>query len=128
VNANWTPAHHRILRAAARDPAVDRIFVTPPVKLRMCADAPRGDRAWLRKIRPWWGHTTHFHVRLDCPPGTPGCEDPPPLPAGDGCAEALWWVTDALEPPDPNAPEAPPRPALRLADLPAACAQVLGAQ
>lgn len=128
VNGNWTPAHHRILEAAARDPAVERIFITPPVKLRMCADAARGDRAWLQKIRPWWGHNTHFHVRLNCPSGARGCVAPPPLPAGDGCAEAVWWVTDALLPPDPAAPPAPPRPDLRLADLPAQCTEVLTAR
>lgn len=128
VNANWTPAHHRLLEAAARDPAVNRIFVTAPAKLRMCADAPRRDRGWLAKIRPWWGHNTHFHVRINCPAGASGCTDPAPLPQGDGCAEAVWWVTDALGPPDPNAPAPPPRPALRLADLPAECAQVLGAR
>src|SRR5690606_23020501 len=31
VNGNWTVAHHRILEAAARDPEVERIFVTGPV-------------------------------------------------------------------------------------------------
>ena len=51
-----------------RDARVNRIFVTPPVKLQMCADAGR-DRAWLRKIRPWWNHHDHFHVRLNCPAG-----------------------------------------------------------
>lgn len=127
VNGNWTAAHHRILEAAARDPKVNRIFVTAPVKLRMCADAGR-DRAWLRKIRPWWGHNTHFHVRMNCPAGVGGCEAPAPLPAGDGCADAVWWVTEALAPPDPNAPAPPPRPELRLADLPEQCAQVLGAR
>ncbi len=128
VNGNWTAAHHRILEAAARDPKVNRIFITAPVKLRMCADAPATDRAWLGKIRPWWGHNTHFHVRMNCPAGTAGCEASAPLPPGDGCAEAVWWVTDALAPPDPNAPAPVPRPDLRLADLPQACAQVLAAQ
>jgi penicillin-insensitive murein DD-endopeptidase len=128
VNGNWTPAHHAILEAAARDPAVQRIFVTAPVKLRMCADAPARDRAWLGKIRPWWGHDTHFHVRLDCPRGAKGCARSDPLPRGDGCAEAVWWVTEALEPPDPDAPPSPPRTELRLADLPPQCAQVLKSQ
>ncbi len=128
VNANWTPQHHHLLEAAARDPRVERIFITPPVKLRMCADAPARDRAWLAKIRPWWGHNTHFHVRLNCPSGAVGCTRPDPLPAGDGCAEAVWWVTDALAPPDPNAPAPQPRTPLRLADLPSQCAQVLEAR
>jgi penicillin-insensitive murein DD-endopeptidase len=121
-----TPAHHRLLEAAARDPEVERIFVTGAVKLQMCADAPGRDRAWLAKIRPWWGHDTHFHVRLDCPAGQAGCTAPDPLPAGDGCAEAVWWVTEALEPPDPNTPPPPPKPPVRLADLPSQCAAVLG--
>lgn len=125
VNANWTRAHHRLIEAVARDPRVNRIFITPPVKLEMCADAPAGDREWLGKVRPWWGHNTHFHVRLNCPPGAPGCENPDPVPRGDGCADAVWWVTEALEPPDPGAPPAKPKPPLQLADLPSQCATVL---
>lgn len=128
LNGRWTPAHDRLLELAARDARVDRIFVTPPIKLHLCAQAGRGDRGWLAKIRPWWGHNDHFHVRLNCPAGAGGCADPAPLPAGDGCAEAIWWVTDALAPPDPNAPPVPPRPPLRLADLPPQCAQVLNAR
>jgi penicillin-insensitive murein endopeptidase len=127
VNGNWTPSHAYILEAAARDRRVNRIFVTGPVKLRMCADARTRDRAWLRKIRPWWNHHDHFHVRLNCPAGAVGCKDPDPIPPGDGCAEAVWWVTDALLPPDPNAPKPPPKPELRLADLPPQCAEVLAA-
>jgi penicillin-insensitive murein endopeptidase len=128
VNGAWTRAHHAVLEAAARDPKVERLFVTAPVKLQMCADAPARGRAWLAKVRPWWGHETHFHVRLRCPEGAAGCLDPDPLPPGDGCAEAVWWVTEALEPPDPAAPAPPPRPPLRLADLPAQCATVLNAR
>ena len=26
-------------------------------------------RAWLHKVRPFWGHQYHFHVRLACPAG-----------------------------------------------------------
>ncbi len=129
VNSNWTQSHHRILRAAARDAATARIFVTAPVKLRMCADE-RGDRAYLRKIRPWWGHHYHFHVRLNCPVGSPGCREQDPIPPGDGCADATWWVTDALDPPkpDPNAPPPTPKPPKReitLADLPQQCTAIL---
>ncbi len=126
VNGNWTAAHHRILRAAASDPAVARIFVTAPAKLRMCADE-RGDRAYLRKIRPWWGHHYHFHVRMNCPKDARGCVEQDPIPPGDGCTEAVWWVTDALKPakPDPNAPPPKPRVELRMADLPQQCSTVL---
>ncbi|CAN5662129.1 penicillin-insensitive murein endopeptidase [soil metagenome] len=128
VNGKWSRSHHAILEAAARDADVERLFVTGPVKLQMCADAPARDRAWLAKIRPWWGHDSHFHVRLNCPAGQPGCVSPDPVPTGDGCAEAVWWVTDALLPPDPAAPPPPPRPELTLADLPSQCRAVLGAR
>lgn len=128
VNGNWTPSHHMILRAAAEDPAVARIFVTAAAKLKMCADTPAHDRKWLRKIRPWWGHHYHFHVRLNCPKGARDCREQAPIPAGDGCKDAIWWVTDALKPPDPNAPKPkpkPPKPPTTLADLPQACTTVL---
>ncbi len=127
VNSNWTRAHHEILKAAASDPAVARIFVTGAAKLRMCKDASRNDRAWLRKIRPWWGHHYHFHVRLNCPEGSRNCQDQAPIPAGDGCEQAVWWVTDALKPPDPNAPKTKrkPKAPITLATLPQSCTQVL---
>jgi penicillin-insensitive murein endopeptidase len=131
VNNNWSPMHMALLRAAAKDPAVARIFVAGAIKMQMCADAPRGDRRWLRKIRPWWGHNDHFHVRLTCPRGARNCENQAPIPRGDGCAEAEWWVTDALAPPpppDPNAPPPTPRPEITLATLPSQCTGVLSSQ
>ncbi|MDJ1015127.1 MAG: penicillin-insensitive murein endopeptidase [Paracoccaceae bacterium] len=126
VNENWSAAHHLILRKAASDPAVARIFVFPGAKVRMCKDET-GDRAWLNKIRPWWGHHYHFHVRLNCPRGARGCEEQAPPPAGDGCADAEEWVRNILNPPppDPNAPPPTPRPELVLADLPQQCAKIL---
>jgi penicillin-insensitive murein endopeptidase len=128
LTPRWTPAHDRLIATAASDPRVERIFVTPPVKLHLCAQTPGRDRDWLAKVRPWWGHNNHFHVRLRCPAGAAACLDPDPLPPGDGCAEAVWWVTEALEPPDPDAPAPPQRTPLTLADLPAQCAQVLNAR
>jgi penicillin-insensitive murein endopeptidase len=127
LNRNWTPSHASLLEAAARDPRVNRIFVTAPVKLALCQDAGRRDAGWLRKVRPWWNHHDHFHVRLNCPQGS-GCVDGPPIPEGDGCADAVWWVTDALKPPDPNAPKTAPKPPLRLFDLPPRCAEVVAAR
>lgn len=126
VNSSWTPAHHEILKAAAKDPRVARIFVFPGAKVQMCNDE-KGDRAWLRKIRPWWGHHYHFHVRLNCPKGAKGCVDQSPPPAGDGCKDAEQWVQNILfpPPPDPNAPKPKPRRELQMADLPGQCVNVL---
>lgn len=129
VNANWTRAHHEILKAAASDRRVARIFVFPGAKVQMCEDA-RGNRNWLRKIRPWWGHHYHFHVRLACPRGARGCVDQAPPPRGDGCAEARQWAANILNPPPPPPKSATPAPTQKrreyvLADLPQQCATVL---
>ncbi len=136
VNSNWTPAHMAVLKAAASDPAVDRIFITAPAKVWMCEHA-RGNKRWLQKIRPYWGHHYHFHVRLKCPKGSKNCAKQTPTVKqlsknATGCDKDLkWWVTTALEPPDPNAPKAPPKPKKRgardyvMADLPTQCRKVL---
>ena len=130
VNARWTDSHGQVLKAAASDPAVARIFVHAAIKDQLCQTAGP-DRDWLRKIRPWWGHNAHFHVRLACPNGSVGCIDQAPPPPGDGCDETLaWWFSDeARNPkPDPNAPKKPARRQLVLADLPPACEGVLASQ
>lgn len=129
VNSKWTKAHHEIIKAAASDKATARIFVFPGAKVQMCKDE-KGNRAYLRKIRPWWGHHYHFHVRLNCPRGAKGCVDQAAPPKGDGCAEAQQWVNNILNPPppkprDPNAPAPKPRRELTLADLPQQCTSVL---
>ena len=125
VNTSWSGAHHRIMKKAAQDKRTARIFVFPGAKVQMCKDE-KGNRKWLRKIRPWWGHHYHFHVRLACPKGARGCVNQSPPPRGDGCADAQKWVDDILNPPPPkpNAPKPKPRRELRLADLPQQCANV----
>lgn len=129
VNKNWTRAHHEIIKAAAKDKRVARIFVFPGAKVQMCKDA-KGDRRWLRKIRPWWGHHYHFHVRLACPKGVKGCANQSPPPAGDGCKDAEKWVQDILHPkpaPKPSKPRKPRGP-LTLKDLPSQCGPVLSSR
>ncbi len=130
VNNRWTAGHGEVLKAAASDPAVARIFVHAAIKDQLCQTAGT-DRGWLRKIRPWWGHNAHFHVRLACPDGAVGCIDQAPPPPGDGCDASLsWWFSDeARNPkPDPNAPKKPARRQLVLADLPQACERVLASE
>ena len=99
VNDNWSWSHHQILRAAAKDVRVDRIFIFPGAKVQMCKDET-DNRAWLKKIRPWWGHHYHFHVRLSCPLSSKSCVNQAPPPPGDGCADAQLWVDDILNPPE----------------------------
>lgn len=119
---SWSPAHAALLRTAAMDAAVQRIFVNAAIKKALCA-SDKG-APWLRKIRPEHGHDYHFHVRLHCPPGATQCEAQEPTPEGDGCDASLegWFTQEALHP----KPLAPPAP-LTLDQLPAACAGVLGA-
>ena len=125
TNDAWSPQHHEIIKAAASDPRVARIFVFAGAKAQMCKDET-GDRAYLRKIRPWWGHNYHFHVRLNCPKGDRACVDQAPPPPGDGCEDAVAWVDDILNPPppNPNAPKPQPTPPLTMARLPAQCSIV----
>jgi penicillin-insensitive murein endopeptidase len=140
VNGNWTPQHMEIIKAAALDPAVDRIFVTAPAKIAMC-NAATGNKKWLQKVRPLWGHHYHFHVRLKCPDGARGCRTQTPSvrelsKGGTGCDESLnWWVTDALDPPKktakPPSKPTPPRRGARdyvMSDLPQQCQQVLASR
>jgi penicillin-insensitive murein DD-endopeptidase len=141
VTENWTKTHHRLLKEAASDPRVDRIFVAAAVKIEMCKTATKKDKKWLQKIRPVAGHDTHFHVRLKCPKGAQLCETQTPTVAelsnkGDGCDDTLmWWVTDFLVPPKsdgkkPKDEDAPKKKGARdftLADLPKQCKAVLAA-
>lgn len=139
VNSNWSRQHHELLKQAALDPRVDRIFVAAAVKIEMCRTATRADTPWLQKIRPAVGHNYHFHVRLRCPQGSRNCVTQSPTVSelskgGNGCDETLqWWVTDFLNPPrrertEPSEDPAPRRRHPReftMADLPAQCQQVL---
>jgi penicillin-insensitive murein DD-endopeptidase len=114
----------RLLRLAASDARVDRIFVHPTIKRALCqgvGGAGDGDKSWLHKIRPWYGHDEHFHVRLACPAGSPDCVGQAAVPPGDGCDASLdWWFAPKPEvAPGPAVPK-PPRP-----PLPKACKAVL---
>lgn len=91
--SKWVPVHGETLRLAASSAKVERIFVNPLIKKKLC-ETYRGEE-WLRKIRPWYGHDGHFHVRLGCPDGSPLCEPQETIPPGDGCGADLdWWFTE----------------------------------
>ncbi|GAA5524892.1 penicillin-insensitive murein endopeptidase [Microbulbifer aestuariivivens] len=124
LEENWDTRIPKILRIASEDERVARIFVHPTIKRKMCALAG-DDKEWLRKVRPWWGHNYHFHVRLACPGDDANCKPQRP-PSGDPCGADLdWWFSDEFyamlrgEAPTPERPK--PRP------LPQQCQQVLTA-
>ncbi len=124
----WTPSHLAVIRAAAQEPSVQRIFVNAAIKKALCREA-KGDRSWLHKVRPMYGHDYHFHIRIKCPPGAVGCESQPEPSAGDGCSarDLAYWFKDSTIHPKPPKEPPKPKPPMTLAQLPAACRQVLAA-
>ncbi len=123
----WTHERTELLEVAAQDSAVTRIFVNAAIKKEMCSETA-GNREWLSKIRPWWGHAEHFHVRLACPANSPQCKPQPPPEPGDGCGHELdfWFKESTLHPKPPPVPPKP-KPPLTLAALPPACKQLVQA-
>lgn len=128
--AKWTPEHAKLIKRAASYPEVARIFVHPAIKKTLCGWASKDERGWLSKVRPWWGHHYHFHIRINCPPGSPGCKNQPPVSAEDGCGrEVTTWMKRVK--PRPVVEPKPTTPAkrkreIRIADLPTDCATLLG--
>ena len=128
----WTESRDKLIQTVAQDPQVARIFVHPPIKKELCRWA--GNKgAWLAKVRPLYGHTFHFHIRMKCPEGMSACKnqwEPHPTD-GTGCGKELaYWYSDAPwvhKKPPPGAPKPKPRPPLTLAGLPAECRAVIAA-
>jgi penicillin-insensitive murein DD-endopeptidase len=121
----WTPGHLLVIKAAAEEHRVERIFVNAAIKKALCRDA-KGNRAWLNKIRPMYGHDYHFHVRIQCPADATDCKPQEPVPAGDGCGADLdWWFSDEVLHPKPSKEPTKPTKGLTLSQLPAACRSVV---
>ena len=124
----WTPNHLAVIRAAAQEPSVQRIFVNAAIKKALCREA-KGDRNWLSKVRPMYGHDYHFHLRIKCPPGSSECESQPEPSTDEGCSAgdlAYWFKDSTIHPKPPKVPPKP-KPPMTLAQLPAACRQILAA-
>lgn len=121
LNSAWGAVQRDLLYQAARQPEVERMFVNPAIKQALCEQET--DRRWLRKLRPWWGHDAHVHVRLRCPQDSPLCQAQNPLPPGSGCDASLaWWFREEARAPRKSTgkKDSPPAP-------PPACQAVLQA-
>lgn len=123
----WTPAHIAFIRTAAEQPEVERVLVNAAIKKELCRAEAKEPHAWMAKVRPWYGHHDHIHVRLKCPADSPNCRKQPAVPGGDGCADKdlAYWFSDKVLHPKPKI--GPPGKPLRMADLPPACSAVLAA-
>jgi penicillin-insensitive murein DD-endopeptidase len=97
LRPNWGAAQARLLVAAADNADVNRIFVSPPIKRYMCRNFPTA--SWLYRLRAWWGHEDHFHVRLKCPGDHSLCREQDALNAtDDGCgADLEWWFSSEAD-------------------------------
>jgi len=131
----WTKGHSNVLYLAAQYREVERILVHPGVKKKLC-DTVKGDRSWLHKIRPFWGHHYHFHLRIGCPEGSPGCKRQNATPKSTGCDKSLaWWFKSGLKPKKKSTKvkkkkkkkKARKPRHIMLSDLPKACEAVLNA-
>jgi penicillin-insensitive murein DD-endopeptidase len=123
----WTPQHLPLIKAAAQDPLVERIFVNPAIKKALCRETS-ADKSWLSKVRPMWGHNYHFHVRMICPRSEGLCSGQEAPSSGDGCGKELddWLALQqkAMNAPKPKTP-AKPKPEMSLDSLPAECRQIV---
>jgi len=119
LNSLWNDKHRKLLQIAANIEEVDRIFVNPYIKRDLCKTIKGDDdRHWLKKIRPWYGHDEHFHIRLHCPETSPNCIKQAPIPDGESCDATLdWWFQKH---PVSKLPKAKSSPA-----LPTACHAIL---
>lgn len=111
VPSRWKPETGALIKTAAKDNEVTRIFVNPAIKQQLCLDAGT-DRDWLNKVRPWFAHRAHMHVRLRCPPGSTECQEQAPPPPGDGCGEELqsWFSAPPVSVPSTGKKTPPPPP------------------
>ncbi|WP_218645323.1 penicillin-insensitive murein endopeptidase [Shewanella sp. Scap07] len=114
VNQYWHQSHADMIRQAALNPKVARIFVNPAIKHQLCSMQWQDD-SWLQRVRPWWGHSLHMHVRLRCPAGDALCQNQAEISAGNGCDELAWWQQQITAPKKPQTetvqkPKAKPKP------------------
>ncbi|MGN6569896.1 MAG: penicillin-insensitive murein endopeptidase [Pseudolabrys sp.] len=124
----WSPADVAFIRTAAEQPEVERVLVNAAIKKEMCRIQGDKHPDWMDKVRPWYGHHDHIHVRLKCPADSPNCRKQPAVPESAGCADKdlAFWFSDKVLHPKKKVGGKPPKP-LMLADLPPACKGVLDA-
>lgn len=121
VTKGFTKQVQELVRHAAEDPAVDRIFIHAAMKKELCNKFPSAP--WLTKLRPWWGHADHLHVRLRCPEGSASCEKQEPVKEVACGPELDWWFT--AEAREEGAKKAAAHPTREFPVLPAACGKLI---
>lgn len=125
----------KLIKRAASYRLVERVLVHPAIKKALC-EAAGTDRSWLAKVRPYWGHYYHMHIRIGCPSGSTNCQSQPPVPGDDGCgAELKDWIKKVTpkkvvekKPPIPKSDKpVAKKKEITMGDLPPECRTVLAA-
>jgi penicillin-insensitive murein endopeptidase len=63
--SQWSEAQAGVIKAAAEEPEVDRIFVNAAIKKALC-ETHRGE-TWMNRVRPYWGHNRRDRLRAAGP-------------------------------------------------------------
>lgn len=112
----WHPEFAESILWFASQAEVQRIFVHGAIKKKLCETHRKHPH--LAKVRPWYFHDSHFHVRMRCPAGSPGCKAQEDVKDA-GCDPSIdHWLTPAALKIQRELPKAP---VPRTVKLPAAC-------
>ena len=121
----WSEAVVAFIRTAAEQPEVERASSMPRLRKELCRVERANDKTWMSKVRPWYGHADHIHVRLKCPVNRRIVVLSRPYRAGMDAISIGHWFADWIL--RLKIPEISSSAGLKLKDLPQACADVLNA-
>jgi len=119
----WSEKYIALYKLVAQQPEVERVLANPAIKKALCRDV-KGDRSWLHKVRPVYGHNYHFHIRIGCPKDSTECKGQQEPPTDEGCGKELdaWFIKK------PHDVKPGVSKSILMSALPQACRQVLVAQ
>lgn len=66
----WDDKNIDVLGVCAEFKIVSNIYAHPLIVKKFCERVKELDiknESWVAKVRPWYGHVDHYHVRLNCP-------------------------------------------------------------
>lgn len=116
-----------LLKLSLQDNRVERIFVHYHFKKQLCElKSSVLSEEEQKRVRPWWGHKDHFHVRLRCPRSQSECVSQKPT-TDTGCGDSLsWWFSEEARTVNPRkkiSPRADYKD--RLKNLPRVCQKIV---
>ena len=104
----FTERHAALIRLAAEQPGLDRLLVNAAIKRELCRR--HAGEPWLRRVRPWWGHDSHMHIRLPCPAASTSRASPAATANASRATTATTTTRKRSPPPNATSPIPRPRP------------------